>query len=124
MYKIEDNSIVFSNGRRVKFEDFIAEAVSFENTIVIRLENQGWKKTNENVLAVDYEGNVKWHIAKREYTYSHCPYVQISRRIDQLQAFGWDGRVLSLNPDTGKTFSEDWVSVGVDIYSPSVRQYV
>jgi hypothetical protein len=46
MYSIEDRSIVFTNGLRRTFNDFIAEALPFDDVIVIRLENQGWKRSN------------------------------------------------------------------------------
>jgi hypothetical protein len=111
MFRIEEKTLVLANGRRFTCDDFIAEAIPFEETIIIRLENQGLKRSNENVIAIDYNGRFRWRIPLRPHNFSESPYVNIYRRSDFLDAYNWDGRVLTLDPRTGTTESEGWVGV-------------
>jgi hypothetical protein len=116
MYSIEDRSIVFTNGLRHTFNDFIAEALPFDDVIVVRLENQGWKRTNENIFAINYKGLLVWQIKERMHAFADSHYVNIYRKNDMVEAYNWDGTIVSLNPKTGFAMGESFV------YSSSTRE--
>ena len=115
MFSIEDRAIIFGNGLRHTFDDVIAEALPFNDVIVVRLENQGWKRTNENVLAIDYKGRLVWRIKPRMYAFAESHYVNIYNRNDTVEAYNWDGTILSLNLKTGDVVGE------ATVYSPGSR---
>lgn len=116
MFIIEDQSLMLSGGRRVTFPDFIAEAVAFDDEIVVRLENHGWKRTNENIFGVDLGGRVIWQIKPRFYAYGDSPYTNIHRNGEYVDCYNWDGTIASLDPRTGQLMREGMVG------APSTRQ--
>ena len=123
MYQIEDRSIVFHGGTRYTFDDFIAEAMPFDDAIVVRLENQGWKRTNENVLALDYGGRILWRIAPRQHAFGDSHYVNIYRKNEMVDVYNWDGTILTLHPKTGELISEG-MAHGASHRSASPRQWM
>ena len=72
----------------------------------MRLENQGWKRSNENVFGIDYKGRVLWQIAERAHAFTESHYVNIYRRNELVEAYNWDGTILCLDPKTGEVLSE------------------
>jgi len=117
MHYIEDQAIVFTGGVRCSFDDIIAETIPMDDCIIVRLENQGWKRTNENVVAVDYKGKILWRIPKRIHGSSESHYVNIYRRSDTIDAYNWDGSILTLDPKNGEILAESMV------YTASKRQF-
>src|SRR5690349_20602465 len=116
MYHIEDRAIVFQGGTRFTFDDFMAETLPFDDAIIVRLENQGWKRTNENVVALDYKGRLLWRIAPRQHAFSESHYVSIFRKHENVDVYNWDGTILTLEPKAGELLAVAAVS------SPSKRQ--
>jgi hypothetical protein len=109
MYTIEECAIVFGVTQRYTFDDYIAEAIPFDDAIVVRLENQGWKRTNENVLAIDYNGRLLWRIKARVHAFAESHYVNIYRRNENVDIYNWDGTILTIFPKTGEIMSESMV---------------
>ena len=116
MYTIEDRRIVFIGGASHTFNDIIAEVVPFDEILVVRLENQGWKRSNENVFGLDYKGRVIWKIETRVHAFPESHYINLYRRNELVDAYNWDGTILSLAPKTGEIMMESL------IYSSTKRQ--
>src|SRR5258708_7056054 len=116
MYTIEDRSIMFSGGASHTFDDIIAEVIEFEDVIVVRLENQGWKRCNENIYGLDLKAQVLWQIEERVHSFAESHYVNIYRKIDMVDAYNWDGTILTLYPKTGEVMSQ------ASIQSPTKRK--
>lgn len=123
MFRIEDKSIVYNASLRYTFDDYIAEALPFDDAIVVRLENQGWKRINENVCAVDYQGRLLWRIPKRIHAYGDSPYVNLYRRNEMVDVYNWDGTILTFHPKTGELMSESMVQVSTR-HTASKRSFI
>ena len=111
MFQIEDKAIVFNTNTRYTFDDYIAEAIPFDDAVVVRLENQGWKRVNENVYAVDYQGRLLWRIPERPLAYGDSPYVSIYRHNAYVDVYNWDGTILTFEPKTGELMAESMVQM-------------
>ena len=113
MLHIEHDTLILSGDHKVAFRWPIAESVVFENILILRFEQGGQRPLNENVCGVDLQGKILWQIKPRMYPMSECPYVNINRKGDFVEAYGWDGRVLTLDPKSGDILAENWVDIGV-----------
>lgn len=123
MFQIEDKSIVFNANTRYTFDDYIAEAIPFDDAVIVRLENQGWKRVNENVCAVDYKGRLLWRIAQRAHAFGESPYVGIYPHNNYVDVYNWDGTILTLDPKTGELMGESMVQVPRR-HVPSKRRFI
>src|SRR5579872_1159826 len=112
IHHVEGYSIVFGNGKRHKFHDLISQVVEFEDALVLRLETDSLHRTNQNVFAFDYQGNLLWQIPVRHHFNPHSPYVGIYRAGEMVDAFNWDGHTMTLHPRQGMIVSEGYISVG------------
>ena len=112
MYHVEQNVLVFTGNKRRVFKNFISEVLEFDEAIVILLGNEPSQCTNENVYAFDYAGNPLWQIPPRPRRMGHCPFVAITRNTMFLDAFNWDGSVMTIHPKQGFVIHEDYASVG------------
>ena len=112
MYEINLQSIHFSNGKNHRFSDEIAEALDFEDSIVIRLAGSVMSGT-QNILALDYKGNFLWKIPAPRSFNPHNPYVSVFRKGELLEALNWDGHVITVHPKLGTILSEDYYAGNV-----------
>ena len=105
MFQVEGHTLIFHGGHRRKFADVIAEAIDFDDLVVVRLGTEA-QRSNENVYGVDRQGNLLWQIPKRSHSSAHSPYVGIYRHGPHVEAFNWDGQNLIIHPRTGLVMSE------------------
>lgn len=118
VYQIQDYTVVFANGHRHKFYDLISQTVEFTDALILRVGADSLHRTNQNVFAFDYQGNLLWQIPVRHHFNEHSPYVDVYRAGEMIDAYNWDGQILTLHPRSGIVVSEGFISVG---YSPSRR---
>ena len=111
MYEIDQESILFSNGKRHCFKAEIAETLEFEDCIVIRLA-AGSLAMNQNILAMDYKGNLLWKIPPPKSFNAHNPYVSLFRKEGFLEVMNWDGHLMTLHPKEGSILSESFYNGG------------
>ena len=111
MYEIDQETIRFSNGKKHRFPAEIAEAMEFEDSIVIRLA-AGSLAMNQNIFGLDYKGNLLWKIPSPRSFDARNPYVSLFRKGGYLEVMNWDGHVLTVHPKQGSILSEDNYSGG------------
>jgi hypothetical protein len=121
MYEINLQTIYFSNGKKHRFAEEIAETLDFEDSIVIRLAASLMSVT-QNILALDYKGNLLWKIPAPRSFEARNPYVSVFRKGALLEVMNWDGHVLMLHPKLGTILSEGFYSGGGS--HASVRSWI
>src|ERR1700690_3378298 len=107
MYEINLQTIHFSNGQKHRFSEEIAEALDFEDSIVIRLA-ASLMSTAQNILALDYKGNLLWRIPSPRSFEARNAYVSVFRKGSLLEVMNWDGHILTVHPKLGTILSEDY----------------
>jgi len=116
-YHVEDYAVVFANGQRHHFHDLISQVVEFKDVLVLRLGADSLHRTNRNVFAFDYHGNLLWQIPERRHFNEHSPYVSLHVTGEMIDAYNWDGLILTLHPRKGTVVSEGNVSSGLSLRS-------
>ncbi|MTB63933.1 hypothetical protein GGG87_02820 [Streptococcus sp. zg-86] len=96
--------VLLINHNKIKTFDFnIRTIIELEKIIIILLEipfeNNVYKN---NILAVDYNGNVVWTLNNIGYTKNIYPMEQINLIDDYLYATDFYGRRLKISVDTGE----------------------
>ena len=125
MFHVETDSIVFPNGKRERFKGIVAEAIQFDEAIVVRLAQDLVHFTNENVFSFDYKGHLLWQIPVRSHMNAQSPYVSISQKNNHVEAHNWDGNVMTLDPKTGTVLSEGSPYYGhMRRHQPSKRNWI
>jgi hypothetical protein len=117
MYRIELKTMHFSNGKRHQFPMEIAEALEFEESIVIRLDAALFS-AGTNIFGFDYSGNLLWNIPAPRSFEPRNPYVSLLRKGGYLEVLNWDGHVLTLHPKHGHIIGEGQFDGGHSSYSP------
>ncbi len=108
MFQVEAFSVSFPNGRRQTFSSLVAEAVGFEEAVIVRLGSEPLHRTNENVYSYDYSGRLLWQVPVRPHVSSISPYVSMSRQGAHVELVNWDGYTLTMHPKTGIVVSEGY----------------
>jgi len=109
MYEIDLTSIRFANGKRFIFSGEIAEILDFEESIVVRLD-ENRTAVRQNVFGLDYKGNLLWQLPLPVSFCAAAPYVRVSRHGGFVDAVNWDGHVLTVHPKAGRILNEDFCS--------------
>jgi hypothetical protein len=112
MYEIDMRTIRFSNGKEHKFSSDIAEAIDFDDTIVVRLDAHPLAFI-QNVFGLDYRGNLRWQIPQWTSFVTFRPYVGIYRQGENVEALNWDGHTVTLDPRRGFILAEGYYGGGV-----------
>ena len=125
MYEVELQSIQFSNGKRHRFPAEIAEALDFEDALVVRLVTS-YTSLIQNIFAVDYRGNLLWTIPTPRSFFPQNPYVSLFRQGSHVEVLSWEGHILTLDPKRGTILSEGFYAGvgGSGNRTPSVRQWI
>ena len=117
-YYIEGYTVVFDKCRRHKFDDLISQTVEFPDALILRLDTNSLRRTNQNVFAFYYKGKLLWQIPVRPHFNDYSPYVGIYASGEMIDAYNWDGQTLTLHHRLGTIISEGYISAG---FSPSRR---
>jgi hypothetical protein len=105
----KNNKVTISpSGFVVEFASSVADVISFEHALVVRLDPSTEFKLNENVFGVNQNGKIAWTVTPRKYVYEHSPYVSIARQGNAVLASNWDGGELLIDPLTGRVLSEGY----------------
>ena len=111
MYEIDLNSIRFSNGKGYRFSSQIAEALDFEESIIVRVVSEHLD-ANQNIYGIDYGGNLLWKIPLPRSFDARHPYVGLFRKGSFVEDLNWDGHLLTLHPKQGTILAEDFYPGG------------
>ncbi len=106
MYEIEPQSLVFSGGKRCRFPGDIAEIITFDDAMVVRLVDNPVSVLH-NVFGVDYRGNILWQIPQPVSFRVEKPYVSVTTVGGHVSAMNWDGHVVTLHPKLGIILQEN-----------------
>src|ERR1039458_6905846 len=109
MYEIDLTSIRFTNGKRFIFSGEIAEILDFEESIVVRLD-ENRTGVLQNVFGLDYKGNLLSHLPCPVSFCAAAPAVPASSQGGFVDAINWDGHVLTVHPKAGRILNEDFCS--------------
>lgn len=108
-FVIKDKKIILDTGKTVTFDYLIADAVAFDDVIVVRLNSPSAEHFNENVFGVGCDGKILWQIEKKEHVYDESPYTYIGQRGNNVILFNFDGLELTIEPVTGKILKEEHI---------------
>jgi hypothetical protein len=111
MYEIDQQTVRFSNGKRYRFPVEVAEAMDFEDSIVVRLTANHLLNV-QNIFALDYHGNLLWKIPTPRSFSPQNPYVGLSRKGSYVEVLNWDGHILTIHPRDGSIVGEDMYTGG------------
>jgi hypothetical protein len=103
VYQIKGKTISFSSGTSVRFKYTIAEAVPFENVVVIRLDVPIRETYEENIFGISNTGEIIWQVPSLPHFTANSSYVAIARSESLLssklfhveQFMWWTGRMLN-----------------------------
>ena len=109
MYEIDRKSLLFKGGKRCRFAADIAEVLTCDDAIIIRLTDDP-VSVLQNVYSVDFQGNILWQIPPPRSFTPFKPYVRVTFHNGQVDALNWDGHVMTLHPRTGMILSENYGS--------------
>lgn len=107
-FSIQGTDLVLDSGHKASFKYPVAEAIDFQDAIVVRLEISVGQQLNENVYGVDYNGQILWQIQRQRHVYSNSPYTYIGRKGDAALLSNWDGLELTIEPATGNVMDESY----------------
>jgi hypothetical protein len=111
MYEIELQTIRFSNGKKYHFPVEVAEAIDFDEAIVVRLA-ESHPMTTQNIVGLDHQGNLLWNMPAPRSFSPQNPYVCLYRKGDYVEVLNWDGHIVTLLPKQGVIVAEDFYSGG------------
>src|SRR5271154_3789691 len=101
MIEMDGRLLILPHGHVRKFDDSVLEVIPFDDAVIVRIAAESGRRSNENVYAVDYRGNVIWQIPWRSHLCEFSPYVAIYRNNNHVDAYNWDGHDLTLDSRTG-----------------------
>jgi len=107
-HSIKGKSVELSSGRKVRFRYAIRDTLEIEGVIIVRLDVPVNRKLNENVYALDSQGDLLWQVKPVRHVYQRSPYVGIEKAGEFARLFNWDGNVYDVNPKTGDVISSYW----------------
>jgi hypothetical protein len=95
------DEISFKNGVQVRFPHPVAQMVSIENVVVVRLDIPESSVMNENVFAFSQDGQRLWQVPKQPYVHSDSPYTHVWTESGDLFLQSWDGFRIQVDPTSG-----------------------
>lgn len=105
-FSISQNCIAFENGATATFPLPVAQALSFDDVAVARLDVPHGQIFNENVYGLSRDGQIIWQVPARTHVYEDSPYVNLARTGGRVILTNWDGMELTLDPATGQILAE------------------
>src|SRR5258708_4046309 len=110
MIEIEGYHLILPHGRVRKFPEAVIEVIPFDEAVVVRIATESAHRTNENVFAVDYNGQLLGQIPPPTHLCVHSPYVGIYRNSGNVDAYNWDGHDMTLHPKSGLVILETFLT--------------
>jgi outer membrane protein assembly factor BamB len=86
----------------------IAEVISVGQIIVVRTSPPPGSCDNENVFAVNANGELIWTVPPRRYVYSDSPFVGIVAFESNVKLFNWDGTELVVDSHSGRILKDSY----------------
>jgi hypothetical protein len=106
-FKVGYDSILFDSGKHVKLDLPITKAIACASSVVVLLEVPTGSVLNENVMALDTNGQFLWQVLPRTYVYDDSPYTDIRCEGTVVKLTNWDGVNLFVDPTTGQVIGKD-----------------
>jgi hypothetical protein len=103
--RFNKNSLLLNDNVIKEFEFPIKSIVEFKNLVVVLLDQDYYKRDNENVFCVNKEGVIIWQVPKYEYSYDDSPFVNITKDSQNIKLWNWDSSFVIIEPDTGKVIT-------------------
>lgn len=104
--EIIGNCLILPNGKSQAFENAISEYIVHRGMIFILLERNPPKVYNENVFALDQNGNIIWQIEKMKCLggANTCPFtgINVDKETGNLLLYNWSGFLYTVVPETGE----------------------
>ncbi|GGB21269.1 MULTISPECIES: hypothetical protein [Mucilaginibacter] len=103
-YRVDQKKIIFETGKFIEFDFSIQDTLVFDSKIVVLLDISGDTKFNQNVYAIDFNGEILWQIERSENLdiIGYCPFISIEIQNLKLVSFNWCGFRFTIDPGTGK----------------------
>lgn len=103
-YRLDQKKIIFETGKFIQFDFSVQETLVFNGKIIVLLKILGNTKFNQNVYAIDFNGEILWQIERSENLdiIGYCPFISIEIQNLKLVSFNWCGFKFTIDPDTGK----------------------
>jgi hypothetical protein len=122
MFEIQAGNVHFSNGKIYHFPIEIAEAMDFEDVIIVRLVAD-FATASQNIFGFDHQGNLLWKMPIPRSFSPYNAYVGLFRKGDYVEALNWDGHLVTLLPKQGCIIGEDYYS-GFSARTASPRHWM
>lgn len=106
-----ENSTLILGRKTVSFSNPIAELLEFNDSVVIRLELTGedFPEKHENVIAVNFDGSIRWKIEKAPEEGYYDSYAAIYEKDGELWAYNLSGMSYKIDLTDGSIIDEKWV---------------
>lgn len=108
-YTVEENSLVFSNGKATNFPLPIAGVVDADDVLLVRLQVPADTIFNENVFGVSAQGDVLWQIGHQRFVLERSPYMWVESRDGLAYLGNLSDDVLTVEPRTGRVLGRSFV---------------
>ncbi|MBF0776812.1 hypothetical protein BVE84_09410 [Streptococcus azizii] len=103
MVEFQKNVLLINHNIVNTFDFNIRTIIELKGSIIILLEIPFENTIDKNnILSVDYDGNIIWTLNNADYTKNIYPMEQINLIDDYLCATDFYGRRLKISVDTGK----------------------
>lgn len=107
-YSIRGKTLELRSGKKAEFQYRIHDAVEIDDVTIVCLEVPLNRRLNENVYALDGQGNLLWQVKPMNHVPENSPFIGVERAGQLARLFNWDGKVYDINPKTGDIVSSYW----------------
>lgn len=103
-YRTDQKKIIFETGNFIEFDFPINDTLIFNSKIIVLLDVLGNTKFNQNIYAIDFNGDILWQIEKTENLdiIGYCPFISIEIENLKLVSFNWCGFKFTIDSNSGK----------------------
>jgi len=109
LFSIDKRELKFASGSTVTFPLVIAQTISNENWLFVRLLVEPDQECNENIFCYENSGRLMWQIGEIPRVRPHSPYTGMELRDGVLIGYAWCGATGKFDLRTGKAI-ESWHS--------------
>jgi hypothetical protein len=98
---IQGNGIVLASGAVAAFPFPVADAIEFDDVIVVRVQPPRGTIFNENVFGIQRNGRQIWQIQREYPPTEDVPWGGLENRNGEAWLSNWQSRLVWVNPNTG-----------------------